>query len=429
MRSYAIPAWRKPRRLAASRIDPRPPLKKHESIFFTLFLGALSAIAPLSIDMGLPGIPAIEATFNDAGGRGSLTLSLFLVGFSAAPLFIGPLSDRFGRRISLIAGLVFFSGGAMCAALAPTFTTLLIARFVQGAAGGAIATLPVVMVRDVLEGPAARAKLSQIIAILGTAPIVAPLIGAAILAIGNWRSIYLAQALVGVLELSIALTWLHETHPHERRRPLGVRALLDGYRTILSDGSFTRFGLVYTFSFTCMFSYISTSPAVFMSTFALSDRGFSVLFSITSAGVMAGALSSARIASRFSKPESVVACGLGCMMISTIVLVLLAALGLSNAYEIAALATVVMLSFGAIAGPCNHAALCDLGHVAGSAAGLMRCFQMLSAGLASALGATLASRVDHVFVMVGLMLGAATFAGLSFLVPFRPLRRQEQMRS
>lgn len=211
-------------------------MKKHESIFFTLFLGALSAIAPLSIDMGLPGIPAIEATFSDAGSRGSMTLSLFLVGFSAAPLFIGPLSDRFGRRIALIAGLSFFSAAAICSAFAPSFTTLLLARFVQGAAGGAIATLPVVMVRDVLEGPSARAKLSQIVAILGIAPIVAPLIGAAILAIGSWRSIYLAQALVGVVELFIAATWLEETHPHERRRSLGIRVLLDGYRTILSDG-------------------------------------------------------------------------------------------------------------------------------------------------------------------------------------------------
>ena len=404
-------------------------MKKHESIFFTLFLGALSAIAPLSIDMGLPGIPAIEATFSDAGSRGSMTLSLFLVGFSAAPLFIGPLSDRFGRRIALIAGLSFFSAAAICSAFAPSFTTLLLARFVQGAAGGAIATLPVVMVRDVLEGPSARAKLSQIVAILGIAPIVAPLIGAAILAIGSWRSIYLAQALVGVVELFIAATWLEETHPHERRRSLGIRVLLDGYRTILYDGSFTRYGLVYTFSFTCMFSYISTSPAVFMSTFALSDRWFSVLFSITSAGVMAGALLSARLSRRFHKHETVVAAGLGCMVLSTIALVTIASLGLSSAYEIAALATIVMLTFGAIAGPCNHAALSDLGHVAGSAAGLMRCFQMLSAGIASALGATLAATIDHVYVMVGLMLGAAMLAGLAFVVPLRPLRRQEQMRS
>ncbi|HWT37312.1 MAG TPA: Bcr/CflA family efflux MFS transporter [Paraburkholderia sp.] len=396
---------------------------------FTSFLGALSAIAPLSIDMGLPGIPAIEATFGDAGNRGSMTLSLFLVGFSAAPLFIGPLSDRFGRRMSLIAGLSFFSGAALCSAFAPTFTTLLIARFVQGAAGGAIATLPVVMVRDVLEGPSARAKLSQIVAILGIAPSAAPLIGAAILAIGSWRSIYLAQALVGVLELSVAATWLAETHPRERRRSLDIRVLLDGYGTILSDAGFTRYGLVYTFSFTCMFSYISTSPAVFMSTFALSDRGFSVLFSITSAGIMAGAMLSARLSRRFHKPEAVVTAGLGCMVASTIALVAIAALGLSSAYGIAALATVVMLAFGTIAGPCNHAALSELGHVAGSAARLMRRFQMLSAGIASALGATLAANIDHVYVMVGLMLGAAMLAGLFFVVPVRPRRRQERMRS
>ena len=400
-------------------------MKQYGSALFTVFLGALSAIAPLSIDMGLPGIPAIEATFSDAGGHGAMTLSLFLVGFSAAPLFTGPLSDRFGRRVSLITGLSFFSGGAVCAAFAPTFLTLLMARFVQGAAAGACAVLPVVMVRDVLEGPAARARLSQIVAVLGIAPIVAPIIGAAILAIGNWRSIYLAQSLVGVLELAVAALWLQETHPTERRRSLGARALFDAYRTIVADRSFTRFGLIYTFSFTCMFSYISTSPAVFMSTFALSDRWFSVLFGITSGGVLTGALLSTRLSRHCVRPESIVAWGLGFMLASAIALFLVASPGRSNQYVVATLATVVMLTFGTIAGSCNHAALTDLGHVAGSAAGLLRCFQMLSAGIASAIGAALSSSADHVFVMAGLMLAAATLASLSFVGFLRPFRRPE----
>eukprot|EP01035_Chromulina_nebulosa_P000623 gene623-865_t len=98
---------------------------RRDSFAFTAFLGTLTALPPLSIDMGLPGLPAIEATFADAAGRGPLTLSLFMAGFAISPLICGPIADRFGRRATLLDGLLLFSIAAGACALAPSFTVLL----------------------------------------------------------------------------------------------------------------------------------------------------------------------------------------------------------------------------------------------------------------------------------------------------------------
>lgn len=392
---------------------------RHDSKKFTVYLGILSAIAPLSIDMGLPGVPAIEATFASGAGHGAMTLSLFVLGFGTAPLFCGPLSDKFGRRATLIAGLFLFSCAAAAAALAPTFSLLLIARLVQGAAAGACATLPLAMVRDVLDGPAARSRLSQIVALLGIAPILAPLIGAWVMAIGGWRAIFMTQAVAGVLQLCVAIVWLKETLASGRRRSLDPRALLEGYRTILSDRLFARFGLTYTFSFSCMFIYISASPAVFIRWFNVPEKWFAAMFSVTSCGVLAGALLSTGLSKTKATTRAIVMAGLSCMATSVVVLFAAVCLGLSSQYTVAALATIVTISFGLVAAPCNHMALSNLGHVAGSASGLMRCIQMLSAGIASGLLAGLSSGSNPLFDMALLMLAAALAAFGAYVVTRR----------
>ncbi|MEX0760544.1 MAG: MFS transporter, partial [Tistlia sp.] len=128
---------------------------------YTALLASLSALPPISIDMNLPAIPAIEASFGEPSGQGALTLSLFVTGFLIAPLVGGPLADRFGRRPALLGALLAFSLASLACAAAPTFLTLLLARFVQGTVAGLGVVLPLAIVRDVFEGASARRRLSQ----------------------------------------------------------------------------------------------------------------------------------------------------------------------------------------------------------------------------------------------------------------------------
>ncbi|WP_243146759.1 MFS transporter [Scytonema sp. UIC 10036] len=133
-----------------------------ESLGFTILLGALTALPPLSIDMGLPAFPTISASLGASPGAVGLTLSLFMVGFAIAQLAFGPLSDRYGRKPILLIGCgIFALAGAACATT-PSIGTLIAWRLVQGAGAGAGMVMTLAIVRDLFEGAAARAQLSYV---------------------------------------------------------------------------------------------------------------------------------------------------------------------------------------------------------------------------------------------------------------------------
>lgn len=127
-----------------------------DSFLFTVMLGALAALPPLSIDMGLPAIPAIEASFLGANGQGPLTLSLFLLGFSVSPLVCGSLSDRYGRKPVLLFGLVLFSLSVGACSFSSTLGNLLGYRLLQGIGAGFCVVMPFAIVRNLFDGAVAQ---------------------------------------------------------------------------------------------------------------------------------------------------------------------------------------------------------------------------------------------------------------------------------
>ncbi len=355
---------------------------KPQSFLFTVFLGAVCAVPPLSIDMGLPGIPAIEANFPDAAGRGPLTLSLFLVGFAISPLICGALADRFGRRLTL---LVLFVLAASASALAPSFTMLLAVRLAQGFAAGACAVTPFAIVRDVFEGAVARSRLSQVSAVLGIAPMVAPILGAWVMSISDWRSIYGVQAGCGVILFAATFFGLHETLPVARRRSVSVIEMIGGYRTVLSDPAFRCFAMVYALGFACLFAYISGSPSVLMGAMGLSGTVFSLLFALTSCGVLVGSIVSARLSLRHVASHTLMRFGLCLMCFSAVAALGLAVTGSVHVYTLMPLIWLVIFCFGLTGPTANHEAMHNLPHYAGVASGMLRCGQMVTGAIASAL--------------------------------------------
>jgi DHA1 family bicyclomycin/chloramphenicol resistance-like MFS transporter len=384
---------------------------RRDSFVFTVFLGAVSALPPLSIDMGLPGIPAIERAFPDAAGRGPLTLSLFMVGFALAPLICGPLADRFGRRLTLLVGLVVFSLSAGCCAVAGSFSLLLGCRLVQGLAAGACAVVPFAIVRDSFSGATARNRLSQVAAVLGIAPMVAPVLGGWVMTVADWRTIYAAQAISGVLIFIVAAIGLAETLPPERRRPIHPASLIGSYRAVLGDGPFRGFALVYALGFGCMFTYISGSPSVFMGGLGLSGTVFSYLFAITSCGVLLGSLLSARLSTRHVSSRKIMTVGMVLMAAGAFGALGLTMAGVVHTYTLMPLVWLVIFCFGLTAPSTNHEALHGLPHVAGAAAGIMRCGQMVAGAVASALIAALEPLHHPVMVMTLIMAAFVLVAG------------------
>ncbi len=388
---------------------------KRESFLFTVFLGAVCAVPPLSIDMGLPGIPAIEASFADAAGRGPLTLSLFLVGFAISPLICGPLADRFGRRLTLMVGLAVFILAASACALAPSFPILLSFRMVQGLAAGACAVTPFAIVRDVFEGPVARNRLSQVSAVLGIAPMVAPVLGGWVMVVADWRAIYATQAACGAILLVVTFFCLAETLPITRRRSISPVQLIYSYRSVLSDRAFRGFAMVYALGFACLFAYISGSPSVLMGGLGLSGQAFSLLFAATSCGVLIGSIASAKLSSRHFASHRMMAIGLSLMSLSAVAALGLAVLGDVHTYTLMPLIWVVVFCFGLTGPTANHEAMHNLPHVAGAASGMLRCGQMVTGAIASALIALFEPYGHPALVMTVIMTVAVLAAGAVYL--------------
>jgi MFS transporter, DHA1 family, multidrug resistance protein len=390
------------------------PLKR-DSFAFTVFLGALTALPPLSIDMGLPGLPAIEATFSDAAGRGPLTLSFFLVGFAISPLICGPFADRFGRRATLMDGLLLFSIAATACAMAPSFTVLLAFRLLQGLAAGACAILPFAVVRDMFEHAQARGQLSRIAAVLGIAPMLAPVLGGWVMLLSGWRMIYATQAVVGVILLIAGGFGLEESLPVEKRRSLNPAQLFGSYRMVLSDRSFLGYALLYAFGFACMFAFISGAPSVVIGSLGLSATSFSLLFGLTSCGVLVASLISGKLSSLHVPSRKIIAGGLGLMLASAALALAVVSSGTVTILTLMPFMALTLFSFGIIAPSTNHEALQNLPHVAGAAAGVMRCLQMAMGAFASAMIALFEPYGHPALVMTVLMTALSLIAGAIYL--------------
>jgi len=383
---------------------------KPGSSAFIVLLGALSALPPIAIDMGLPAIPSIEAAFSDAVGRGPLTLSVFLFGFAVTPLFAGPLADRFGRRPVMLSGLFLFAIAAVGCAFTTGFSALLGFRLLQGIAGGACAVVPFAIVRDTMNGVAVRTMFARIIAAIGVAPLVAPLIGSVLLGIASWEMVYLSQGMVALALAHTVAFCLPETMAKDRRPSLALASLASRYVEVTTNRTFRNFTLVYALSFACKFAYISASAAVFIQTFGLSASSFAVTFGLTSCGLIVGSSLSARLSSKLS-PMMLIGCALFAMNCAVLLSLLLALLNLATLWTLVPLVTIVTISFGIVAPNAVHCAMQPMSSMAATASGLSRSVQMALGAAASALAAMAASSLTPVISMSAVMAVCAVAAG------------------
>ncbi len=183
------------------------------SVAFTFLIGALAALPPLSIDLGLPALTLLQQGLGASAAEAALTLSLFLAGFGVSQLFMGPLSDRYGRRPVMLGGLSLYALGGLGCALAPTVHALLAFRLLEGVGAAGGTTLAMAVVRDLFEGQAGRVKMSQVSMVITIAPIIAPTLGGLLLAFGEWRFIYAVLAAAGVMLVLAVAFGLRETRP------------------------------------------------------------------------------------------------------------------------------------------------------------------------------------------------------------------------
>lgn len=384
------------------------------SVLFAVFLGALAALPPISIDMALPALGQIASALHASAGETGLTLSVFMAGFAAGPIAYGPLSDAHGRKPTLLVGLALFTLGGIAAVCAPGIGMLLGARLLQGLGAGAGMTIALAIVRDLFDGHAMQRRLATITVVANVAPIVAPSIGVGLMRMIDWRGIYAVMAACGLLAAMLTALGLTESAPRHHRDARHARntshtASIKPYRAVLTNRAAMGHILINGFGFGWMFAYVAGSPLVLLREQHVSPSLYAALFAMTGGGIVAGAALSGALVSRAIAPRRLLAVAIGATLVATLAL---SALGLSHHASVGRMMPLLVTStfcFGLAAPGAARGALEPLPHAAGVAGGLLTSIQMLCGAASSSLVAALFPALG-LLAMSGVMSACAVLA-------------------
>ena len=347
-----------------------------------LILGGLSAFGPLSIDMYLPAFPAMAEDLGVSSEQIQLSLSVYFIGLASGQLVYGPLADRFGRRKPLLFGIGLFCVASLACALAPTLEWLLAARFAQALGGCAGMVVNRAVVRDLCEPIDAAKAFSQLMLIMGVAPILAPLAGTALLGLAGWASIFwFLTVFAGLFALAVYF-FLPETLPPHRAPP-PLRSAFWRYIGLLCEPLFMFHAFTGSVAMAGMFAYISGSPYVFLELYKVPVEQYAWLFgSIASCFILSAQLNS-RLLRRWSQ-LALIRGTTFIYMLATVTLLLAAWLQVESLWLFL---PPLVLSVAIISQVLPNASACALaghGHQAGIASALMGTMQFAIAGITSA---------------------------------------------
>jgi DHA1 family bicyclomycin/chloramphenicol resistance-like MFS transporter len=361
-----------------------------------ILLGVLIACAPFSIDMYLPSLPTLAQVFSASAAATERTLTLFFLGFATGQAIFGPLADRFGRKPPLYFGLALFTVASLGCAFAPSIDVLAGLRLFQalGACAGGVTARAVV--RDLFSPKEGVQVLARMILVMGTAPLLAPLVGGYVLVTLGWKAIFLILAGIGAVALIAAWLQLPETHRAEHARTsLHIGGILRDYFGILRDRAFLAYGLGAGIATGGVFGYVTGSAHVFIELYHVPPQQFGLLFGVTALGMIVTSQASAYILKR-SEPTTVLRIAQTVQALAGLALLAAGTTGAGGLYGLIPPLFIYVAMNGAV-GP-SSTALAMAPHAA-------------QAGLASALLGTLGFGSGALASLaVGLLQGPSAFA-------------------
>ena len=273
-----------------------------------LLLAALGTIGPFAVDTYMPAFGGMSQDLNATTLQMQQTLSVYLAAFAFMFLFHGALSDSYGRKPVILAGLCIFAIASIGCAMSQSIGQLVFFRALQGASVGAGMVVGRAMIRDLFEDTEAQKLMSMVTLWFGLAPAVAPILGGHLYTWFGWHSIFWFMAAVTVILIVMSCFAFHETLPEERRQPFRPRPLLLGYREVGTSPKFLLLSLAVGFNFNGFFLYILSAPVFLPAHLKLGPQEYAWLFLPGIAGIMTGAFLSGRAAGKW-KPEQTVALG------------------------------------------------------------------------------------------------------------------------
>jgi DHA1 family bicyclomycin/chloramphenicol resistance-like MFS transporter len=368
------------------------------SFLFILFCGALTAFASLSIDVGLPAFGAQARDLATDPASVAMNLSVFFLGFAAAPLVYGPMSDRWGRRPLLLFGLAIYTLGAAGCTFSGSITTFLCWRLLQGAGAGAGGVLAISLVRDHFEGVRVRTLLSHIAIIRVISPMIAPSVGAMLLALGSWRWIYAMMMVAGVAMLAVVWLALEESAPRLKQRAADrppSQPLAGAYLALLRKPVCLAYMLICALGFGSHFAYVTGSSLVLMETLGVSSQVFGVLFGLGACAIMLASFVSGRLAGYVSG-DKLIRVGMSIAVCSALVMLLLTVTHTASAWNLPPFFMINCFCYGLITPSTQQGALQPLREIAGAASAMMNALMM-------GIGAFASAMVSHLFPGLGML--------------------------
>jgi DHA1 family bicyclomycin/chloramphenicol resistance-like MFS transporter len=375
-----------------------------------VLLAGLAAIGALSTNIILPSFPSIGVALNVPARDLGLTLSSFFVAFAIGQLFVGPLSDRYGRRWFVLGGLtVFIIGSAICGG-AESFPMLIVGRIIQALGVCAASVLSRAIARDLFDGEALAKALSLTMVAMAAAPGFSPLLGSALDAQFGWRAAFVMVGASGAVLAAYYALSAGETHPPDRRSAASLSATMRAYRGLLADARFILPALAVSLIIGGLYAFFAAAPAILMLSLGLSALQLGLFFATTVFVVFAGGLLAPRLAHKWGA-RSIAVIGIVLAMLGGGFL-----LAISEAPTFpgfAAAIAVFLLGMGLVNPLGTALTLQPFGRQAGLASALLGFLQMACAAAGTAL--TTALPLSPLGALSVILTGGSTLALVIFL--------------
>nr|WP_295931390.1 multidrug effflux MFS transporter [uncultured Dyadobacter sp.] len=388
-------------------------MSKKTYFFLILILGSLTALGPFSIDMYLPGFPAIARDLNTTAAKVSQSLSGFFVGISLGQLLYGPLLDKFGRKKPLFIGLcVYILASAGCA-VATSIEQLIILRVIQAIGSCAATVASVAMVRDLFPVSENAKVFSLLLLVVGFSPMIAPTAGGYVTDAFGWHAVFIILTIMGIAILGATVLWLPDTYEPDRNMSLKPRPIIANFLEVLREPQFYTYSITGAVAFAGLFAYVSGSPIVFMEVFHIEGKVYGWIFAFLSIGFIGSGQVNTLMLRKFTS-EQIVNIALICQAV--IGLTFLAA-ALNDLLTLPSTLAFLFLFLCCVGYTFPNAAALSLAPFtrnAGSASALMGAFQM---GMGTLISIAISLFEEpSIIPMVAAMAGSASLALIVLIV-------------
>ncbi len=401
----------------AETIAPSPPAATPPRLRVLAVLSALMGFASISTDLYLPAMPAMGRDLGADTGSIELTVSGFLIGFSLGQLFWGPLGDRYGRRLPVAIGLLFFVIGSAGCAISNSAGEMICWRVVQAVGACAGVVLARAMVRDLYEGSRAAQMLSTLMTVMAIAPLLGPIVGGQILALSGWRTIFWVLVAVGLATLA-ALFTIPETLAEERRNREPIMSALAGYASLIRNRRLLGFAAAGGFFYAGIYAYIAGTPFAYIDYYRVAPELYGIVFALGIVGIMATNMLNSRLVARLGT-TTMLKIGTSGAMISGLATLAAGMTGWGGLWALAALLFLFVSCSGLIVANSIGGALQDFPARAGAVSALVGALHYGSGIAGSAAVSALADGTPRPLALVTALTGIGSFASLSLVAARR----------